>query len=163
LPSNGGSIEIIDGNQNMFPKNISSSNGREYVFRGTNPAILPVIDVLSQATFTDHFLVCGTTVLLLENLLIHHTWNTSSVMYSFNGFIFAESPSNITMNTLTFTTVNTLLLTRSCILYSSSDNYFEIKNCTFHDISLMKCSLIYDYWRAHVNVLNTTFKNIVSL
>lgn len=160
----GGFIEIIDGTHNLFPKNFSGSDNA-YVFKGSNPAVLPVINLLSQGGGSiEYFWENYQNLFVLENLMIYHTWNATAMYGPFGSLIYVGWLVNITINRVTFITLNTLLLSRCPIFYSSSTvNYITLNNCIFQDISLMRCSLIYDSYSGTTTLINCTIKNIASL
>jgi hypothetical protein len=167
LPVDGGTIEIVDGTQNVAPRSFQSpdamSSYREMTVRGSNPAVRPVIEPIVVAN-QQFFWLCENYTLKLQNLVFHHTWNatfTETMVYYAGSLILLNTGTNLTMENVIFTTLYPSMLSLSVVIFSRfSNNYAVITNCAFQDLGFLRVPVLFDYTDCLFEVTNSTFRNI---
>jgi hypothetical protein len=124
LPSNGGVIEIIDGTHthththNVGSKNLGGS-GKSYTFKGTSKYFCSVRNwtFLTQHN-SDNYWYNNFNSLVIQSLLIRHTWNVSFTgsVNNAKALIYASQNTSITIDGVIFNTLYPTLLLSQCIV-----------------------------------------------
>jgi hypothetical protein len=159
----GGGVEVMDGTQVVASKNFSGA-GKSFVVKGTDPYSLSIIEPSSQNS--GNYWYNWNNTLLVQNLLIRHTWNVSFAgdVSTASALIYAYGDASLVIERVTFNTVYSTLLTQCVVVYAyNSGNNITIVNSVFQNIGLSQVSLLYDYWDCMYTVTNTTFKDILSM
>jgi hypothetical protein len=156
----GGNIELLNGTYNVGAKNITG----DYNVSGSGESTT----ILPSPQISNHYWNIASSTVVFQRLSIRHRWNVTFTDYysaTFaSGLFLLDQYGDLTLDTVVVNTLTSALLTSCMVFYgNSSEAIVNIINCTFRDIGFTRVPLMYSYSTTQFTVINSTFRNIISL